>query len=328
MTSVNFAQLLQEYGAGTEVVPDGPYDVAVAGAKVSASRTNPPKYMIVARLRILTGPYANKVLMHNFVLTPDNPNAMYHWFRNFSILGIGSEYFNTTADMSQVLQQVAAALEGRQAHVEAETTGARQNVNFMAATAGVPGAVPMPPTPQPAPGMQPQFGTPQFQQGPPGQPAFQQPQPSVAPPIAPGPMVQPPLAPAAQQAPGMPPQGVGGFPAPPNPAQPGVGGGYSAPPNGPMPAGPPGQPLNVPGAPGYPPQAAPQPAPAPAPAPPGPGFPAPPAQPAAPAGPGVQPGVPQAAPQQYPAPPAGTPEQQQVPQGFPAPASPPPQVPV
>lgn len=313
MTAVNFAQLLNDYGAGTEPIPDGEYDAVIFHAKLQSSRTSPPKHMILARLRVLAGPYANRVFVHNFVLTPDNPGAMFHWFRNFGILGLGHDYWNANPG----LEQVAADLMNRTAHVSLVTEGSRQNANFLAASQVPVGAgAPHPQAPQPGYGMQPQMPTPQFQQ--PGQPfqPQQPPQPVVGPPgmVPPQqPAAAPPPPPVPPQAPPVPaPAAPPGFPQPPTQPQ------------APAPAQPPGYP--------QPPQP-PQPQVPPSPAPPAPPAPPPPQAP-----PGF-PGQPQPQPDQYqqpqqsqgfPAPPASPEQQQQQQQQqqFPVPGTPPPQVPV
>lgn len=233
MAQVNFAQLLQEYGGG-EPVPDGEYDVVVTSGKYRTSRTNPPKDMVEARCRILSGPYANKVLVNNFTLTPDNPNAMFHWFKNFAALGLGNEYWAALPpDTTQALTQVANDLVNRTAHVSVKTDRGRQNVEGWTplAPGAAAGAVAAPPTPQAGYGMQvpgmatqpfqqpgvPQYAAPptfnpqpQVQVAPPGQvPSYAQPAPAAAPQPA-----QPMMAPAPQVAP-MPqqPQPVAAMPA-------------------------------------------------------------------------------------------------------------------
>lgn len=206
MTSTTFAQLLQEYG-GDEPVPNGAYDVEVLGAKVKMSNTTPPKHMIEARLRILNGPYANKTLTNNFVLTPTDSGPMFYWFRNFGALGLDHSFWQSlTGTIEESLPYIAQTIVGRQAHVEVESKNGRQNVEGWTPIAGgALSAAPMPQAPQPGYGMQMpgvQQPYPQVQQPAPGMPGMPAPpQPTVGPPG----MVPP-------QQPGFPPQGPPGYP--------------------------------------------------------------------------------------------------------------------
>jgi hypothetical protein len=315
MTSASFAQLLQEYGAGADPIPDGgPYDFQVIGGKVILSRTNPPKHMIQARLKVLTGPYANRTTVHNFVLSPDNGGAMFHWFRNFGILGLSAQYWaQLTIPVEQALPQVVQAIQNRTFVGSLETSNGRQNVNFLAES-NAPATAP-PQAPQPGYGMQPGAPVQQYPQvQAPVQPGF--PQPQVGPPgMVPQPQVQPvaPAAAAPQQA----------FPTQPMAAPPPVGGVAPQP----TPQAPATQPLGQATQPGFPTP---------------PGYPQQPeAQPQVPTQPGTDyPGFPgsgapqQPAQPQFPTPPGmpqdGQPVQPQpgVQQPLPVPGTPPPQIPV
>jgi Protein of unknown function (DUF669) len=316
MTQVNFAQLYNEFG-GSEPIPDGEYDVQIAHANYKAARTGAA--MIEGRLRVLTGPYANRVIVHNWVLTPDNPNAMFHWFRNFGILGLDSNFWNQLAasgyTTEQQLQYVATQIANKQAHISIKTTGTRQNVEGWAMLGATPpGAVPMPQTPVPGAGMQaqapmpplPQVGQPMQ----PGMPEMGQPASPVQ--VAPPPMPGQPAQPQPwdgqqqpQQVPMQPQAPAAGMPQQ-LPGMPGMPGAQPAAPQGAIPAmpAPPGYPQQAPNAPQapVPAQVAPQPAVAPG-------------QPAFPVPPGM-PGMPD-------------PNQQvQAQPQMPVPGTPPPQVPL
>jgi hypothetical protein len=205
MTVINFRQALEDAGSIGEPVPDSTYDVQCYEAKAQTARSGKP--MVVARFRILSGPYANRTIVHNFVWTEESSGAQWHWFNNFAILGLPSSYFSGNPP----LEQVAVDLLQRQSRVVVKTEGGRQNIDSFSMVPGGPIQDAAPPqAPVAAPGMTPppvqapvaapaSYYQPPTVQAP---PAYQAPQPQVAPPpvVAPAPAPMPAPAPAPMPA--------------------------------------------------------------------------------------------------------------------------------
>jgi hypothetical protein len=225
--------------AGFFLFPADTYDVVIDSAE--AGQTSTGKQQIKVKFRVVTGPYAGKnaKIFNNFVLSPENANALSFFFRHMEAMGLPREYFM----QNPRLQHVAAALIGRPCRIVISDTreypegsGKKQNdvTNIMppgqpgqqtyaapaAIQPGVPAGLGTPPPPL-------QDGVPQVpapQAGPPAaiaspvaaaavppptvpasveQPVA--PVPPAAPPAAAPPVAQP-VAPPAQ--PGPPPQPV------------------------------------------------------------------------------------------------------------------------
>lgn len=110
---VNFAELYGEQGESSfEPLPVGPYLVEIIESSATTSSTGKP--MIKATCKVVSGPHANRRIWHNFVVSPENKNALAIFFRNLNAFGLGRDYMMT----SPTEQQVAQALVGRQAMAE------------------------------------------------------------------------------------------------------------------------------------------------------------------------------------------------------------------
>jgi pyruvate/2-oxoglutarate dehydrogenase complex dihydrolipoamide acyltransferase (E2) component len=92
MPSKSWQALLDDAGdTGYEPLPEGDYDFVVE--KAEAKRASTGKDMFVCTFQITGGAYNNRRVWHNFVVNPDNPNAMAIFFRNMNVLGLNAEYF-------------------------------------------------------------------------------------------------------------------------------------------------------------------------------------------------------------------------------------------
>lgn len=120
MTTYDFSKLLQDAKAGG-AWPIGDYDFEVVDTMVKASSNGSGNEMIVAKMRCLVGPYANKHITNNFVLSQDSPNALNIFFRHMTAFGLDDGFFAQLGNGD--LTPVAHALKGRRARI---TIGHRQ----------------------------------------------------------------------------------------------------------------------------------------------------------------------------------------------------------
>jgi Protein of unknown function (DUF669) len=114
----SFSDLLkvaESAGGGFEALPNGEYDVAVDTA--SAGKTGSGKAKITVRYKVLGGPYANRTVFNDHVLSPGNPNAMVIWFRQMSAMGLRNDYFTQNPS----LEKIAQDLQGRKLRIKLGT---------------------------------------------------------------------------------------------------------------------------------------------------------------------------------------------------------------
>lgn len=98
--------------AGFSAIPANEYDLVVATAEVARTNANNEggaKDQIKVKFKVENGPHAGKAVFTNFVLSPENPNALGFFFRHMAALGLTREYFQGNPPLTQV----AAALVGR-----------------------------------------------------------------------------------------------------------------------------------------------------------------------------------------------------------------------
>jgi hypothetical protein len=125
MSTYDFSKLMQDAKAGG-AWPVGDYDFEIADA--TAAKASTGSDMIKTKLRCLVGPYANKQITNNFVLSPDSAGALAIFFRHMKAFGLDDTFFKSvgTAD----LEPIARALVGRRARIQIkhrEWNGAMQN---------------------------------------------------------------------------------------------------------------------------------------------------------------------------------------------------------
>lgn len=139
MTSVSWGDLQKAAGeAGFDPVPAGPYDVIVDSA--TAKKAGTGKDMITCQFRVQGGPYDGKIIFNQFVLSPENPNALAFFFRHMAAMGLGEAYFASNPQ----LERVAADLQGRACRITVSVREwndtMRNQVDAVAAPAGGPRA--------------------------------------------------------------------------------------------------------------------------------------------------------------------------------------------
>ena len=103
----------EEEGGGTwEPIPEGEYDLKVADAEQRLTQSQ--KNMYVIKAEVLDGPYAGRIIWHNFVVSDDNKRAMFHFFKNMSALGIEKDFFRNNPTNDSIVN----VLKGRQFKAE------------------------------------------------------------------------------------------------------------------------------------------------------------------------------------------------------------------
>lgn len=215
-TTVNWGELLNEAASGVaSPVPPGDYDVQV----IEASHTNSQsgKLMFKVKFKIISGPHANRSIYNNFVVSPENANALSFFFQHMAILGLDQTFFaqNPSPDV------VAQSLLNRQCKLRTELRdwNGTQQVDVKQVLPATPGVVPQQqgvpqmapqaPAPQPAPAPMPQPAP-----APAPAPTIQAPAPQPAPAPMPAPAPAPAPQPMAAPAPAPAPE-TGGVPASP-----------------------------------------------------------------------------------------------------------------
>jgi Protein of unknown function (DUF669) len=141
MTSVNWSDLKTTADdAGFEPLPANDYDVVIDTA--AAKQASSGKNMISVQFKVESGPYQGRSLWNQFVISPENANALAFFFRHMAALGLNSEYFKAEPP----LERVAADLIGRRCMVKVSIRQwqgqDRNQVDAVAPPAGGPGAAP------------------------------------------------------------------------------------------------------------------------------------------------------------------------------------------
>lgn len=94
MATENYAELykkaIEENGGGSEVLPDGLYNVKIGSVKSGASKSS-NKPQVGIRLQVLDGPHEGKSTWVNQTFTADNPQAVAIFLRIMQSLGVPSE---------------------------------------------------------------------------------------------------------------------------------------------------------------------------------------------------------------------------------------------
>jgi hypothetical protein len=220
----SWGDLLQDAGgAGDsfEPLPSGDYDFEISQA--DATQTQNGKTMYKVRCKVESGPHKDRLVFHNFVVSPENPNALAMFFRQMNVLGLNRDFF--AANPSD--HHVAEALQGRRFRGQLtikqwqgqDRNEIKQFFTAVDGTLGNGAAIPGPsaayvpapaatPTPAPAPQPAPAYAAPPA-------PA---PQPAPVPQAAPAPVQQP--TPPPVETPAEPPVVAAEAPAAPPPPAP------------------------------------------------------------------------------------------------------------
>lgn len=220
MTSISWNDLIKNSAGSFDPLPSGDYDVVCVSAE--AAQTQNGKAMVKAKFRVQGGPHDGRHIWNQFVISPENPNALSFFFQHMKVFGMDENFFAqlppVNADLGAndpSLQRIASTMLNRPARVTVNQRSwngqMRNNITAIKAPLGPAGAVapqaatPGVPTatPQPAPMQAPAPAQPV--------PAPVSPPAPAAPSAAPAPQAP---QPAQQEVPPMPQP-----PAPPQPPQ-------------------------------------------------------------------------------------------------------------
>lgn len=94
MSTLNWAELIKSAGdvsSNYEALPDGEYDLTVVEA--TAKVTTSGKTMFSLKTQVNGGPYNNRLVWDNLVISPENQKALGIFFAKMGALGIPQDYF-------------------------------------------------------------------------------------------------------------------------------------------------------------------------------------------------------------------------------------------
>ncbi len=93
-------------GAGDsfEPIPTGDYDFEIS--KADATQTQNSKTMYKVQCKVESGPHATRLVFHNFVVSPENPNALAMFFRQMNVLGLNREFFSSNPSDHNVAEHL------------------------------------------------------------------------------------------------------------------------------------------------------------------------------------------------------------------------------
>lgn len=115
MTTTSWAQMIAEAqaGGGIDPVPPNTYTVQIADAEAKTASTG--RSMIRTEFHIADGGAHNgRKVWNNFVIVPENPNALAIFFRQMKAIGLDEAFFATEPSM----EQIAEAMKGRMAQIK------------------------------------------------------------------------------------------------------------------------------------------------------------------------------------------------------------------
>lgn len=93
-------------------VLEGEFPVVITEAAVAAAASS-GKPMIKCKVRVESGTYLSRTILHNFNITADNDNAMRIFFTHMSVLGLDEKFWRSNSGAS--VEQIAQALVGKRA---------------------------------------------------------------------------------------------------------------------------------------------------------------------------------------------------------------------
>lgn len=120
MTSKSWGDLKKQADDASRPVPKDQYDVVVTKAELTTASTG--SLMIKSQMKIVGGPYNNRTLFTNFVLSTENSIALSIFFKNMAAFGLDDAFFGSLAgpdsDPEVGMQTVAVTLVGRTARAD------------------------------------------------------------------------------------------------------------------------------------------------------------------------------------------------------------------
>lgn len=185
-------------GAGDsfEPIPSGDYDFEISQA--DATQTQNGKTMYKVRCKVESGPHANRLVFHNFVVSPENPTALAMFFRQMNVLGLNRDFFNSNPSDHQVAESLLGKRFRGQVTIRTWQNQDRNEIKqFFTAVSGALGNGQAVPGPSSAPAPAPQASTPSPAPAPAPAPEYSAPPTPAAPP-APAPAPAPAPEPVAQ----------------------------------------------------------------------------------------------------------------------------------
>lgn len=101
MSSIPWKDLKQAAGeAAFEPLPPSEYDVYVESAEPKKAQSG--KDMITTKFKVESGPYTGRTLFNQFVISPENANALSFFFRHMRVLGLDDAFFATNPPIEKV----------------------------------------------------------------------------------------------------------------------------------------------------------------------------------------------------------------------------------
>ena len=180
MSQFNFADLIKQAGASFEPLAAGPYEAIIQ--KADAVRTSTGKTMFKLTWSITQGPFTNRKVWSNQVISPESPPALGIFFRQMAALGLDNTFFAANPSPDQVAQalvnrpaQIVVAQREYQGQLRNDVTDIKQSSGGAVGGAAM-GGFPPPVIQQQVPGI-PQVAAPQPGYAPQPEPPQQQPQP-------------------------------------------------------------------------------------------------------------------------------------------------------
>jgi hypothetical protein len=111
----DWGQLVATAKAATfEALPNGDYQVECVSADATHSSTGKP--MIKVKFKVTEGPHANRTILSQLTLSPDNETALSIFFRQMKAFGLGEDFFARVP--AGQLGPVASAMVGRRVTVK------------------------------------------------------------------------------------------------------------------------------------------------------------------------------------------------------------------
>lgn len=93
-------------GAFDDLTPLPPADYNFEITKSEAKLSGNGKQMWKITCKVTDGPYKNRLVWSQFVLSPDNPTALGIFFRQMSAVGIGKDYFAQNPSDHQLAEEL------------------------------------------------------------------------------------------------------------------------------------------------------------------------------------------------------------------------------
>jgi hypothetical protein len=160
MSTTNWADLIKKSGDAAsntnyEPLPDGDYELKIVKVESVITSTGKPMYKVTNEVQ--GGPYANRKVWDNLVVTHDNPSAMNMFFMKVIAMGLTKPFFESNPTDAQIEQALTGrtfrANLGLRTYEGKDSNEIKKYYSGQAAAAApsTPGAAVPPPPPAPAP---------------------------------------------------------------------------------------------------------------------------------------------------------------------------------